>query len=66
MRKKRRRANRKYKERLFLKVFEKKEDILSLYNAVNDSNYENPDDLEITTLDNVLVSKKIRAKCPCR
>lgn len=40
MRKKRRRANRKYKERLFLKVFEKKEDILSLYNAVNDSNYE--------------------------
>lgn len=57
MRKKRRRANRKYKDRLFLKVFEKKEDILSLYNAVNDSNYENPDDLEITTLDNVLVSK---------
>ena len=57
MRKKRRRANRKYKNRLFLKVFEKKEDILSLYNAVNDSNYENPDDLEITTLDNVLVSK---------
>ena len=40
MRKKRRRANRKYKDRLFLKVFEKKEDILSLYNAVNDSNYE--------------------------
>ncbi len=40
MRKKRRRANRKYKNRLFLKVFEKKEDILSLYNAVNDSNYE--------------------------
>ena len=30
MRKKRRRANRKYKNRLFLKVFEKKEDILSL------------------------------------
>ena len=50
-------GNREHKDRLFLKVFEDREALLSLYNAVNDSNYENPDDLEITTLDNVLVSK---------
>lgn len=37
-----------------MKVFERKEDLLSLYNAINHSSYQNPDELEITTLDNVL------------
>ena len=50
----RRRANRKYKDRLFIRIFENKEDLLRLYNAVNDSDYQNPDELEITTLDNAI------------
>ena len=48
------RGNRKYKDRLFQKVFEKKEDLLSLYNAVNHTSYKNADELEITTLDDVI------------
>ena len=30
------RGNRKHKDRLFQKVFERKEDLLALYNAVQD------------------------------
>ena len=33
-------ANRKYKDRLFRFIFQSKEDLLSLYNAVNHSNYD--------------------------
>ena len=47
-------ANREYKDRLFRLVFQKKEDLLSLYNAVNGTSYEDPDDLEVNTLENVL------------
>ena len=47
-------VNRKYKDRLFRFIFQNKEDLLSLYNAVNHSNYDDPDLLEITTLDDVL------------
>lgn len=46
--------NRKYKDRLFQRVFEDKKDLLDLYNAINDTNYSNPDDLEITTLEDVI------------
>lgn len=48
------RANRQYKDRLFRLVFSKKEDLLSLYNAVNGTGYSEPDALEINTLENVL------------
>ena len=47
-------VNRQYKDRLFRLVFSKKEDLLSLYNAINGTDYTNPDDLEITTLENAL------------
>lgn len=47
-------GNRKYKDRLFRTIFREKEDLLSLYNAMNDSDYEDPDLLEITTIDDVL------------
>ena len=47
-------ANRKYKDGLFRLVFQKKEDLLLLYNAVNGSDYSDPDKLEINTLDNAL------------
>ena len=47
-------ANREYKDRLFRLVFQKKEDLLSLYNAVNGTSYDDPDDLEVNTLENAL------------
>ena len=47
-------TNREYKDGLFRLVFQKKEDLLSLYNAVNGSNYSNPAELEVNTLGNVL------------
>lgn len=46
--------DREYKDRLFRLVFQKKEDLLSLYNAVNGTDYKNPDELEVNTLNNVL------------
>lgn len=48
------RGNRNYKDSLFRMVFKKKKDLLDLYNAVNGTEYTNPDDLEITTLENAL------------
>ena len=47
-------GNRKHKDSLFRKVFRKKSDLLVLYNAINGTNYNNEDDLEINTLDNAL------------
>ena len=46
--------NRKYKDRLFRFIFNDKENLLQLYNAINDSHYNNPDDLVITTIDDVV------------
>ena len=46
--------NRQYKDRLFRMVFSRKEDLLSLYNAINGTSYSNPDDLEVATLENAL------------
>lgn len=51
------RGNQKYKDSLFRMVFQKKEDLLDLYNAVNGTSYENTEDMEITTLENVLYIK---------
>lgn len=53
----RRRANRRYKDELFRFIFHDKRDLLSLYNAVNGTDYKNPDDLEINTLENVIYLK---------
>ena len=51
-------ANREYKATLFAKLFgEDKENALSLYNAVNNSNYTNADELTFTTLDDVVYMK---------
>ena len=47
-------VNRNYKDGLFLMIFRKKQALLSLYNAVRGSNYTNPDDLTVTTIENVL------------
>lgn len=42
--------NRKYKDRLFQRVFQDKRDLLDLYNAMNGTDHQNPEGLEITTL----------------
>lgn len=47
-------VKRKYKDILFRFVFREKEEILSLYNAMNQTNYTNPDDLVITTMEDVI------------
>jgi len=47
-------GNREHKDRLFISIFRNKEDLLSLYNAVNDSSYEDPEALEIRTIEDVL------------
>ena len=42
--------NRKYKDRLFQRVFQDKRNLLDLYNAINGTNHQDPEELEITTL----------------
>ena len=49
--------NKEHKDRLFTKLFGQSENkawTLELYNAVNGSNYDNPDDIEINTLEDFL------------
>ncbi len=45
------RVNRKHKDRLFRFIFKQKKELLSLYNAINDSNYDDPEALEIYTME---------------
>lgn len=45
---------REYKDRMFRKVFEDKKDQLDLYNAINGTNYTNPEELVVTTLEDVI------------
>ena len=50
-------VNREYKDRLFKFIFgrkERKDWTLSLYNAVNNSSYTDPQDIEITTVENAI------------
>lgn len=49
--------NRKYKDKLFRFIFHDKKDLLSLYNAVNGTDYQDPEELEINTLENVIYLK---------
>lgn len=45
---------RTYKDTLFRLIFKEKKNLLSLYNAMNGTNYDNPDGLEIVTLENAI------------
>lgn len=47
-------ANRCFKSRLFVMLFEDKRELLKLYNAVSGKNYQDPELLEINTLDNAI------------
>ena len=46
--------NRIYKARIFEMVFSDKKELLALYNAVNKTHYDNPERLEINTLENAI------------
>ena len=46
--------NREYKDCLFRLIFQEKEDLLDLYNAVNESNYKDPEELTIYTMDDAI------------
>ena len=47
-------VNREYKSSLFAYMLSHKEYALQVYNVLNNSDYTNPDDIEITTLENVV------------
>ena len=47
-------VNREYKSSLFTYMLSHKEYALQVYNVLNNSNYTNPEDVEITTLENVV------------
>lgn len=47
-------ANRKYKDTVFRMLFTDRKNLLSLYNAVNGSSYEDQDALEIVTPENAI------------
>lgn len=43
-----------YKDTVFRMIFKDKENLLSLYNGVNGTDYKDPEEMEITTLENAL------------
>ena len=47
-------TNRKYKDSVFTLLFSKKENLLELYNAIENTNYGSETEIKITTLRNVL------------
>ena len=51
------RNNRRYKDVLFRRLFQDKKDLLELYNALNGSTYQNPEELEVITMEDVIFMK---------
>ncbi len=52
---KKKKVNKKYRDTVFRMIFgEDRNELLKLYNAVNDSDYTNADDLTINTLENAI------------
>jgi len=47
-------VKRKYKDILFRFIFNNKKDLLKLYNAINHTDYTNPDELIVTTMEDVI------------
>lgn len=47
-------VNRRYKDSLFRMIFSGKQELLELYNAINGSDYEDPGELTVTTIEDVL------------
>ncbi len=46
--------NRQYKDRFFKKVFSEKKALLRLYNALNSTNYDDPEAIEVNTIENFI------------
>ena len=47
-------VNHRYKDTVFRMIFKEKGALLSLYNALNGTNYQNPDELEVNTMENAI------------
>lgn len=47
-------VRRDYKDTVFRMVYRQKEKLLELYNALNGTGYDNPDELEVYTLENAI------------
>ena len=47
-------ANRNYKDTVFRMLFSDRKNLLSLYNAISGSDYDNPELLKIVTLENAI------------
>ncbi len=47
-------ANRNYKDTIFRMLFENKENLLSLYNAIGGTSYDNSEELTVVTLENAV------------
>lgn len=47
-------VNRQYKNTIFQMIFHEKKELLSLYNALNDTTYEDEEELNIVTLENAV------------
>lgn len=45
---------RNYKDTVFRMLFREKNELLSLFNAVNGTDYQNPEELEVNTLENAI------------
>ena len=51
-------ANREYKDSVFTMLFKEKENLISLYNALEDKNYPLDTEIKINTLDEVFFKKQ--------
>ena len=47
-------ANVKYKDTIFRMLYQEKKNLLSLYNAMNGKDYQNPEELQVVTLENAI------------
>ena len=47
-------TNRTYKDSVFRMLYSRKEELLSLYNALNGTDYQDPDQLTVATLENAI------------
>lgn len=57
-------VNRKYRDTVFRMLFKEKSELLSLFNAIHGTHYEDAEELEITTLENaVYMSMKNDISC---
>ncbi|MCL1911933.1 MAG: hypothetical protein FWG13_06985 [Leptospirales bacterium] len=47
-------VNKKYKDSLFRSIFNNKERLLELYNAIEGANYRDAQDIDINTLEDII------------